>query len=129
MNEKVQHTKARVLRVSSPEFLFNYKHNLFLKSDHFGRCPLLIFLYIIGYNNILWRPHDPHDATALTFLQWHISDFSFSLSCWCHPPFLRVSPGAIRNPHKHPLSRFGLALPSASSDGVKKRQLIGWFRL
>jgi len=33
---------------------------LFLKSHHFGKCSHLIFLYIIGYNNILWIPHDPH---------------------------------------------------------------------
>jgi len=24
-------------------------------------CSNLIFLYIIGYNNISWRPHDPYD--------------------------------------------------------------------
>jgi len=46
------------LRVSSSKF-----NLIFLKSHHFGKCFLLIFLYItVGYwyNNISWRPHDPH---------------------------------------------------------------------
>ena|SRR6218665_307806 len=29
-----------------------------MKSHHL--CSHLIFLYIIGYNNISWRPHNPH---------------------------------------------------------------------
>src|SRR6218665_624969 len=38
-------------------FLFNYTQIIqFLKSHHFGQCFHLIFLYIIGYNNISWRP-------------------------------------------------------------------------
>jgi len=32
---------------------------LFLRSHHFGKCSYLTFLYIIGYNNISKRPHDP----------------------------------------------------------------------
>ena len=48
------------LRVSSAEFVFNYTQIIrFLKSHHFARCSHLIFLYIIGYNNISWIPHDP----------------------------------------------------------------------
>ena len=40
-------------------FLFNYTQIIqFLKSHHSVKCPLLIFLYIIGYNNISWWPHD-----------------------------------------------------------------------
>ena len=31
-----------------------------MKSNHFGKCSHLKFLYIIGYNNISWRPHNPH---------------------------------------------------------------------
>src|SRR6218665_1390975 len=30
---------------------------LFLKSHHLGKCSHLTFLYIVGYNNISWRPH------------------------------------------------------------------------
>jgi len=42
------------------QFLFNYTQIiLFPKSHRFGKCSHIIFLYIIGYNNILWRPHDP----------------------------------------------------------------------
>src|SRR6218665_874462 len=32
---------------------------LFLKNLHLEKCSHLIFLYIIGHNNISWRPHDP----------------------------------------------------------------------
>jgi len=59
---KVQETEAcrTGLRVSSPEFFFNYTQIiLFLKSYHFGKCSHLIFLYTRGYNNILLRPRDP----------------------------------------------------------------------
>src|SRR6218665_682846 len=38
---------------------------LFLKNLHLGQCPHLIFLYIIGYNNISWRPHDPSFTTPI----------------------------------------------------------------
>jgi len=37
--------------------LYNTHISLFLKSHHFGKCFHLKFLYIIGYNNILWRHH------------------------------------------------------------------------
>ena len=41
------------VRISYPEFLSNYMQIfLFLKSHHFGKCSHLIFLYIIGYDNI-----------------------------------------------------------------------------
>ena len=29
-----------------------------MKSHRFRKCSHLIFLYIIGYNNISWRPHN-----------------------------------------------------------------------
>jgi len=46
------------LRVSSPECLFNYTQIfLFLKVTTFGKCSHLIFLYIIGYDNI-WGMYD-----------------------------------------------------------------------
>src|SRR6218665_3576296 len=51
------------LRVSSPEFVCTCsKHKIcpFLQSHQFGKCFHLILLYIIGYNNISWRPNDPH---------------------------------------------------------------------
>ena len=54
VNPKVQQTKAcsTGLRVSLVKF-FNYTQIvLFLKSHPFGNCSHLIFLYIIGYNNI-----------------------------------------------------------------------------
>src|SRR6218665_968234 len=48
------------LMVSSPKFLFNYTQIiLFLKSHHFGKFSQLIFVYIIGYIKISWRPHNP----------------------------------------------------------------------
>ena len=34
-----------------------------MKSDHFGMGSYLIILYIIGYNNIAYRPNDPHDSS------------------------------------------------------------------
>ena len=46
------------------EFLFKIGPTqiyLFLKSHHLGKCFYLIVLYIIGYNNISWRSHHPHD--------------------------------------------------------------------
>ena len=44
----------------NPEFLFNYTQIiLFLKNHHVGKCSRLIFLYIIEYNNISWRPTTP----------------------------------------------------------------------
>jgi len=58
---KVQQLEARSIwfRVLSTEFLFNNTQIiLFLKSYHFGKCSPLIFLNIIGYNNISWRPHN-----------------------------------------------------------------------
>ena len=49
-----------IVYVSFPEFLFNYAQIIQLvKSHQFGKCSHLIFVYIIGYNNISWRPHDP----------------------------------------------------------------------
>ena len=42
-----------------PEILFKYTQIfIFLKSHHFGKCSHLIVLYIIGYDDISWRPHD-----------------------------------------------------------------------
>src|SRR6218665_1466159 len=55
-----------MLEVSSPELLglFNYAPiAIFLKSHHFGTCFRIIFLYVIGYNNIS-RPH-AHDHPTL----------------------------------------------------------------
>jgi len=47
------------LRVSSTEFLFNYTQIfLFLKVTTFGKCSHIILLYIGGYDNISWRPHN-----------------------------------------------------------------------
>src|SRR6218665_1925337 len=47
-------------RVSSRELFIQYTQIcLFLQSRHFGKCSHLIVLYIIGYNNISWRCHDP----------------------------------------------------------------------
>src|SRR6218665_2493285 len=52
------------------EFLFNYTQIItFLRSHHFGKCSNLIFLYIIRYNNISWRPHDPHPKIWGRYLQ------------------------------------------------------------
>src|SRR6218665_375969 len=54
-------TGLRVSSGPSLEFLFNYTQiSLFLKSHHLGKGSHLIFLYIIGYNNISWRPHNLH---------------------------------------------------------------------
>ena len=60
---KVQmNVRSTGLKVLFPEFLFNYTQIcLFLKNHHFGKCSHLIFLYIIGYNDISWRINDPHD--------------------------------------------------------------------
>ena len=53
--------RSTVLRVSLAKLLFKYTQIiLFLKSHLFGKCSHLIFLYILGYNNISWRPDDPH---------------------------------------------------------------------
>src|SRR6218665_4174972 len=38
---------------------------LFLKNLKLGKCPHLIFLYIIGYNNISLRPHDTSFTTSI----------------------------------------------------------------
>jgi len=47
------------MSVSSSEFLFHCTQIcLFLKNHHFGKHYDLIFLYIVGYNNISWWPHD-----------------------------------------------------------------------
>src|SRR6218665_360400 len=60
---KGQQTQARStgLRVSSEkDFRNNYTQIfLFLKSHHLVKRSHLIFLYIIRYNSILWRPHNP----------------------------------------------------------------------
>ena len=55
---EVQQPEARVIgfRVSSPEYLFNILKSLFMKTHHFGKCSLLIFLYTIEDNNIWLNP-------------------------------------------------------------------------
>src|SRR6218665_2908541 len=39
--------------------LLNIHKSVYFCSHHFGKCSHLVFLYIIGYNNISWRSHDP----------------------------------------------------------------------
>ena len=61
---RIQQTEAHStrLRVWSSAFLLNYiQIFLFPESHHFGKCSYLIFLYIIEYGNISWRPHNLHD--------------------------------------------------------------------
>lgn len=54
---EVQKTEARSTR--SRKCLFNYTQLfLFLKSQNFGKYSHIIFLYIIGYDSISWRPHN-----------------------------------------------------------------------
>ena len=50
------------LRVSSPEIFYLNSIQIYLwKITAFGNlCFPLIFLHIIGYDNVSWRPHEPH---------------------------------------------------------------------
>src|SRR6218665_2474 len=63
--------------VSSPKVLYNYAEIiLFLKSYHFVACCHLIFLYIIGYNNISRTSTNPHPSFCCNgsiSQQWHSS--------------------------------------------------------
>jgi len=71
------------------EFLFNYRQIiLFLKSHHSGKWSHHIFLYVIGYNNISWRLHDPTPKSERSrttnpqdwrIYAWVCTTFSFSL--------------------------------------------------
>jgi len=55
LNVQQMDARSTLLKVSSPEFLFNYTQIfLFLKMQHFGKYSHLICLYIIGYNRLIF---------------------------------------------------------------------------
>ena len=81
------------MRVSIPQFLLNYTHiTLFRKSHRFGKCSHLIFLYIIGYNNISWRPHDTHDSQSQNLGMRHLKTPIPDAYMICMSVLLSLSP-------------------------------------
>ena len=70
------------LRVSSLELLFIYTQIcLFLKCHHFGKCSHLVLLYIIGYNDILWRVWRPLHPNIWGSQPWHFGGHLIDPSC------------------------------------------------
>ena len=72
----VGHKSSTNLRVSSADFL-NYTQIYFnfWKVTTFGKCSQLIFLYIIGYNNISLRHHPRtwgHDPNPKDWHLWQL---------------------------------------------------------
>ena len=68
---KVQQTEnsSTGLKVSFPEFKFNmHVHKSFYlwKSHQFRKCFNIIFLYVLRFDNISWRPHIPKSGRIAT---------------------------------------------------------------
>ena len=61
---KIQQTEANRFQsiILGNLYLIIYKSYYFWKVTTFGRCSHIITLYIIGYDNISWKPCQPHDT-------------------------------------------------------------------
>jgi len=98
---KVQQMEAcsTWLRVSSPEFLFNYTQIilfLFLKNHHFVKSYHLISLYIMGHNNISWRPNYPSPKQQ-NVQDWRLyCQVNVHVRHWTKFPYSRLETCAVR---------------------------------
>src|SRR6218665_1005726 len=85
-------------------------------------CSHLVFIYIIGYNNISWRPHDTNPKSGQT----------------ATPKTVRIDVYACRwtVEQEHPHNRTGafllaqtLRIPEAETNGVNTSTLTTYYQL